>query len=216
MSLLTTGIKTFFGSASPATWLAIALAVLLALGAATWRGYAWGHGVAETEGRAELAEYRAQVSEANALAQDTARRVLDTEIVRRDGLERDLGAALKTVAAQRREITKWRMADAARDVSFAGGGVLLGLDWLCLYNAALGLGDGQCLPRAASGPDGDAGRAGAPDAGVLRASRGVTPADVLAHARDVGRYMMELRARYLALIAWADGLPRTQTATEGR
>jgi hypothetical protein len=211
MSLLGTGIKTVFSSASPATWLAIALAALLALGAATWRGYAWGYDVAETRGRAELAEYRAQVADAEALASDAARRVLAAEILRRDQAEADLGRALQTVAAQRREITKRRIADAARDVVFADGAVLLGPDWLCLYNRALGLGDGHCLPRAASGPDGGAEPASGPDAGVLRAGRGVTPADILAHARDVGRYMAELRTRYLALIAWADGLPRTQT-----
>jgi len=189
--------------------LGLIAALLVVAALAAWRGYGFGRETAEAEGRAALAEYEARVAEAGRLASDLARRILDAEIARRDDLERDLRAALKTVAAQRRALTKKEIAHASLDVAVADGLVLLGPDWLRLYNRALGLGDRAGLPGAAARPDGDAGQAGAAESGILRTGGGVTLRDVLAHARDVGRYMGELRARYRALVRWAEGLPRT-------
>lgn len=211
--MLPVSLSTLSNAAKAALVLGAVLLLAAVAGLSAWRGYEWGYGVAESKGRAELGEYRASVEKASALAADTARKVLDAEIVRRDSLEQELSQALSTIKEQRRRLTKKEIAHASHDVAVADGTCVLGPDWLCLYNQALGLGDGDRVPGAAAGVDAGAGQAGAADPGVLRQGGGVTPADILAHARDVGRYMEELRARYQALVAWAEGLPRSQAVT---
>lgn len=214
--------------------LAACLLLLLAgvAGLAAWRGYDHGYDTAQAKGNAQVAALDAAQAEASALASDAARRALDAEIVRRDRLQSELAAALKTISAQRREITRERIAHAARD-TFAGEqnwtsrqrrpegegqegpshvapapadvGCLLGPDWLRLYNEALGLGHAaEPVPAASSDAAGSPAGPGTADVGLLREAA-VTPADVLAHARDMGAYTRELRAKLETLGAWAQG-----------
>ena len=167
MSLLTTGIKAFFSGASPATWLAIALVAILALGAATWRGYEWGHHVAETEGRARYAELDAAQARANDLASQAALKLLERQMEQGNEISGQLASARKTIAAQGREIRR-RIEDALRDVAAVDGPCSYGPGWLLFQNGAFGLGD--CSGRGTGGSggaaDGPDSQTGAPVPGV--------------------------------------------------
>ncbi|MCY1551111.1 hypothetical protein D9M68_874200 [compost metagenome] len=74
--------------------------------------------------------------------------------------------------------------------------------WLRDYNTALG------VPGAASGPL--AGPAGptpwaAPGADAELLESGVTPADILAHAKDYGRWARDLASQVTGLLAAKEG-----------
>jgi hypothetical protein len=194
-------------------WLALGAGVLLLTvllcGLAAWKGYRAGFDRADADRRAEVAEIHAHHAEALAGAERIARERLDAETIRAAVIEREYLAATQTIAAQRRAITRERIRHASLDVAAVGGACAFGPDWVRLYNEALGCDRGHALPAAASGAAGQAGAADAPDAGVLRGGAavtdGVTPADILAHARDYGARCRALAAQLNALIDWAEG-----------
>ena len=85
----------------------------------------------------------------------------------------------------------------------------LSLEWVRLYNEALGLGSGHSAGSEGSAPGGahDApGSAGAAHAGVQPDAL-ATPEDVLAHVRDFGGYCRKLEAGYRALVDFMEGTP---------
>lgn len=200
------------GKLGPALGAALVLAVVLGL--AVWRGYEWGHDVAATKGRAELAELDAAQGRANELAARRALRLIERQMDAGNKITAQLAEAKKTIAAQTREI-KRRMNDAVRDVAVVDGRCVYGPGWVRWYNPALGVGDdADGLPDASGGSVATAGQAGAPGSGV-RPGGAVSAEDLAAHLADYGRYCKELEAAHSGLAAWArsmTSLARNATA----
>ncbi|MDD3310969.1 hypothetical protein [Pseudodesulfovibrio sp.] len=212
MSILTTIASTAASALSAVTsrWRIVALGlggvllVLILTGVAAWRGYRAGYDKADALRRAEVGDIRAAHAQALAEAEAEARRRLADAVARAAVAEGRYLAATKTIAAQRREITKERIADASRTA--VAGGCLFGPEWVRLYNQAIGAGagdGGDAVPTAAPGADNATRAAPAADAGVLRQ---VTPEDILAHIRDYGARCQRLEAQLRELIDWAKGL----------
>jgi hypothetical protein len=190
------------------------LVVLLACLACGWGGYRHGHNTATATGDAKYAKLEAAQANANRLASDTARRIVDAEILRRDKLAGELSAARATIAAQGRAITNRRISDASRSVAAVAGRCTFGPGWVGLYNEALGFGGGAGGdPAAAPGPAGEAAGVSTVEAGEFQQG-GVTPEDVQITHRDNALLCRDIKARYLALVRWAQGLPKTADAQE--
>jgi len=132
------------------------LLVLLLCLASAWGGYRHGFTTAKDQGEAKYAKLEAAQEAANRLASDTARRLVDAEIIRRDKLAGELATARANIAAQGRAITNRRISDASLSVAPAADGrCTFGPEWVRLWNEALGLGDGD--PAGASAAPGAAG-----------------------------------------------------------
>lgn len=212
LGLLLSGAKTLMGKASPTTWLVIALVAILALGAATWRGYAWGHGVAETKGKAalaeareEFAEFRAKVAEANTSVAQKALTLYEKQADTGRELSASLQTARKTIAAQGRELRR-KTDEAARAVAAVDGRCVFGPAWVRWQNQVLlgTPGDGAGgLPGSVGGSaeraDVQAGSAGA---GVRQGGE-VSPEDEAAWLADYGQYCRDLEQTYGGLVTWA-------------
>ncbi len=195
--------------------LGAALVVTLACLACAWGGYRHGHSTAKAEGDAKYAQLSASVADSNRLASDTARKIVDAEVIRRDKLAEDLSSAQATIAAQGRAITNQRIEDASHAVATVDGHCTFGPGWVGLYNEALDLGHGDpAVPGTAPGAGGEAGAVQAAQGGELPGA--VTPEDILATHRDNSIVCRNIKAKYLALREWALGLPKTATATEAR
>lgn len=195
--------------------LGAALAVLLLCLACAWVGYRHGHATATDAGNAKYARLEAAQERANRLAADTARRMVDAEVIRRDQLAGDLATARATIAAQGRAITNQRIAHASQSVAVSAGRCTFGPGWVGLYNEAWGFGHGDPAGAApAPGPDGAAGSVPSAQAGEFRQG-GVTPEDIQVVNRDNARICRDTTAKYLKLVQWAQGLPTT-TAQEAR
>jgi hypothetical protein len=202
------------GKGKLALGLGAALLLIVACLACGWGGYRHGRSTATADGEAKLAKLEAAQAQANRLASDTARRIVDAEVIRRDALERSLATARAAIAARSRAITNGRIEDASRAVVVADGHCAFGAGWVRVWNEALGLGDRDSAGTAAApGAAGTAGVVQAADAGVFQ---GVTPEDVLANHRDNMTLCRDIAARYQALLEWAQGLPQTANATEAR
>lgn len=187
------------------------IAVVLLCAACCAAGYVRGFGIAETRGRALLAEQaEASASEREALAvamaeaERLARQRLEAEAERAAAIAGELSETRNRLAAERQAFTR-RMARVAEDASRHCAGLSAG--WARLYNEALGL--APAAPEAsapAAGIGAPAGSASATDAGVRSgASVMVSPEDLLAHARDYGGYCRNLRAQAEALLAVEKG-----------
>ena len=180
------------------------IAVVLLCAACCAAGYVRGFGIAETRGRALLAEQaEASASERVALAVAMA----EAERLARQraaAIAGELSETRNRLAAERQAFTR-RMARVAEDASRHCAGLSAG--WVRLYNEALGL--APAAPEAsapAAGIGAPAGSASATDAGVRSgASVMVSPEDLLAHARDYGGYCRNLRAQAEALLAVEKG-----------
>lgn len=213
MSLLGPALSIVSGLGSKWKWIAIGLGAVVLIGlltgVAAWKGYHAGFDRADAERRAEVAEIHAHHAEAIAAAERIARARLEAETARAAVIEREYLDAAQTIAAQRRAITRERIRHASLDVAAVGGACAFGPDWVRLYNEALGCDSGHALPAAAPGAADEAGAADAPDAGVFRGGAAVTddvtPADILAHARDYGARCRALETQLNALIDWAEG-----------
>ena len=190
------------------------LAVGLLCAACCAAGYVRGFGVAETRGRALLAEQaEASASEREALAvaaaeaERLARQRLEAETERAAAIAGELSETRNRLAAERQAFTR-RMDRVAEDASRHCAGLPAG--WVRLYNEALGLADsGDSAGNQGSAPGGahDApGSAGTAHAGV-RQDALATPEDVLAHIRDFGGYCRKLEAGYRALVDFMEGTP---------
>ncbi len=201
---------------SPYRKAAIVLAIVLACLGCYVFGRHDGYTKAEALGDAKYAKLEAAQEAANRLASDTARRLVDAEIIRRDKLAGELATARTTIAAQGRAITNRRIADASLSVAAVDGRCTFGPGWVGLYNEALGFGHGAGGgPSAAPGAAGEAAGVPALEAGEFQQG-GVTPEDVQVTHRDNALLCLDIKAKYLALIKWAEGLPQTANATEAR
>ena len=183
------------------------LAVGLLCAACCAAGYVRGFGIAETRGRALLAEQaEASASEREALAvaaaeaERLARQRLEAETERAAAIAGELSETRNRLAAERQAFTR-RMDRVAEDASRHCAGLPAG--WVRLYNEAL-YGSGHSAGNEGSAPGGahDApGSAGAAGARVQPDAL-ATPEDVLAHVRDYGGYCRKLEAGYRALITF--------------
>ena len=183
------------------------LAVGLLCAACCAAGYVRGFCIAETRGRALLAEQaEASASEREALAvaaaeaERLARQRLEAETERAAAIAGELSETRNRLAAERQAFTR-RMDRVAEDASRHCAGLPAG--WVRLYNEAL-YGSGHSAGNEGSAPGGahDApGSAGAAGARVQPDAL-ATPEDVLAHVRDYGGYCRKLEAGYRALITF--------------
>lgn len=182
------------------------LALLLAGLVAAWWGYTAGARHVSNRYEAELATIQAAHAEqerarteAVAAAEKNAREALTAATARGETLARELAAKTTELDAERASVNR-----RIRDVSEAARRHCAGLslEWVRLYNEALGLaGSGH---RAGNEGPAPGGAHNAP-ASARAARAGVqpdaltTPADVLAHVRDYGQYCRKLEAGYRAL-----------------
>ena len=183
------------------------LALLLAGLLAAWWGYAAGTRHTSERYEAELAainaahaEQERTRAEAVAAAEKNARERLAAETARGEKFARELAVKTAELDAERASINR-RIRDVSEKARRDCAG--LSLEWVRLYNEALGLagsyhsaGNEGSAPGGADDAPGSAGAAGArvqPDALA-------TPEDVLAHVRDFGGYCRKLEAGYRALI----------------
>jgi hypothetical protein len=178
------------------------IAILFALGVRYI--YNKGFDAADRVRRAEVAELERAHALALAKAEAEVRRRLEAAAAKTAKVEGQYLSAVKTIAAQRRTITRERIANASRTA--VSGDCLFGPEWVCLYNQAIGAGAGDGggpVPGTASGADNATGAAPPADAGVLRA---VTPEDILAHIRDYGARNRQLEEQVRGWIEWAGGV----------
>jgi hypothetical protein len=193
----------------------IAVLLLLCVGlyeAGHWIGHSRGYAEAEAKGEAALEkehreraeEYRA-AAEAQAAAEREARQRLEASQAKNDELTGRLLAVQMDAVTERAAFN--RRID---DVSLAASRTCAGLpaSWVRQYNAALGLDSGETPLPTADSPGGSAdgvhrdspALSGLPPATPVTGSL-VSPADVLAHIRDLGAVLRDQRVR---LAAWRD------------
>lgn len=189
------------------SWLWAVLVCVVIYGAGVWRGL----DVVTEEYEAKIAamnatraeEERAR-AEAVAAAEKNARERLAAETARGEKLARELAAKTAELDAERASINR-RIRDVSEKARRDCAG--LSLEWVRLYNEALGFGAGHSAGNEGSAPGGthDApGSAGAARAGVQPDAL-ATPEDVLAHIRDYGLYCRRLEAGYRALTTLYNG-----------
>ncbi len=193
------------------------LALLLAGLLAAWWGYVAGTRHTSERYEAELAainavhaEQERARAEAVAAAEKNARERLAAETARGGKLAHELAAKNAELDAERAGVNR-RIRDVSEKARRDCAG--LSLEWVRLYNEALGLaGSGDSAGSEGSAPGGahDApGSAGAARAGVQPDAL-ATPEDVLAHVRDYGLYCRKLEAGYRALTTLYNGRAHEQ------
>nr|DAJ13804.1 MAG TPA: hypothetical protein [Myoviridae sp. ctKaW6] len=187
------------------SWLWAVLVCVVIYGAGVWRGL----DVVTEEYEARIAvmnavraeEERAR-AEAVAAAERQAHEALVAATARGEKLTRELAAKTAELDAERASVNR-RIRDVSEKARRDCAG--LSLEWVRLYNEALGLaGSYHSAGNEGSAPGGayDApGSAGTAHAGV-RQDALATPEDVLAHVRDFGGYCRKLEAGYRALITF--------------
>lgn len=191
------------------SWLWAVLVCVVIYGAGVWRGL----DVVTEEYEAKIAamnagraeEERAR-AEAVAAAERQAHEALVAATARGEKLARELAAKTAELDAERASVNR-RIRDVSQKARRDCAG--LSLEWVRLYNEALGLGSGHSAGSEGSAPGGahDApGSAGAAHAGVQPDAL-ATPEDVLAHVRDFGGYCRKLEAGYRALVDFMEGTP---------
>lgn len=189
------------------SWLWAVLVCVVIYGAGVWRGL----DVVTEEYEAKIAamnatraeEERAR-AEAVAAAEKNARERLAAETARGEKFARELAVKTAELDAERASVNR-RIRDVSEKARRDCAG--LSLEWVRLYNEALGFGAGHSAGNEGSAPGGthDApGSAGAARAGVQPDAL-ATPEDVLAHIRDYGLYCRRLEAGYRALTTLYNG-----------
>ena len=186
----------------PLPWKLAGFAVLVfCIGGAgifgAWKGYGFGYEKAKALGDAALAREQADREQENtaralavAEAERLAREKLKNASLRANDLERQLLAAETAYAKERAALTR-RINNAAQAAASTCTG--LPAEWVREYNAALGAGSVSVSGYA--GIPLVAGKAGTVSGAVSGVSHGqslVTPADILAHARDYGAMCQRL------------------------
>lgn len=148
------------------------------------------------------AEQERARAEAVAAAERNARERLAAETARGDKLARDLAAMLSKIDAERASFNR-RIRDVSENARRDCAG--LSLEWVRLYNEALGLaGTGSDARNENPAPGGAGDIAASPGAARAGVQPDIlaTPEDVLAHVRDYGGYCRKLEAGYRALIGY--------------
>lgn len=191
------------------SWLWAVLVCVVIYGAGVWRGL----DVVTEEYEAKIAAMNAERAEeeraraeAVAAAERQAHEALVAATARGEKLARELAAKTAELDAERASVNR-RIRDVSQKAHRDCAG--LSLEWVRLYNEALGLGSGHSAGSEGSAPGGahDApGSAEAAHAGVQPDAL-ATPEDVLAHVRDFGGYCRKLEAGYRALVDFMEGTP---------
>lgn len=189
------------------SWLWAVLVCVVIYGAGVWRGL----DVVTEEYEAKIAtmnathaEQERARAEAVAAAERRAHDALVAATARGEKLARELAAKNAELDAERASVNR-RIRDVSEKARRDCAG--LSLEWVRLYNEALGFGAGHSAGNEGSAPGGthDApGSAGAARAGVQPDAL-ATPEDVLAHIRDYGLYCRRLEAGYRALTTLYNG-----------
>lgn len=187
------------------TGVMVALLACLVCGAAgTGVGYGMGYRYAAATGSAELERERTAHAEAIAMAAHESRITLRQQVTRANAAESQLLADQAGHAKQVTElegrighVTSHYRPSPAQAPQPAPRCVFT-VGWLRDYNAALG------VPGALAGPvTGPAGPApwAAPGTDAELLESGVTPADILAHAQDYGRWARGLASQVTGLLS---------------
>ena len=191
------------------SWPWAVLVCVVIYGAGVWRGL----DVVTEEYEAKIAvmnavraeEERAR-AEAVAAAERQAHEALVAATARGEKLARELAAKTAELDAERASVNR-RIRDVSEKARRDCAG--LSLEWVRLYNEALGFGAGHSAGNEGSalgGADDAPGSAGTAHAGV-RQDALATPEDVLAHVRDFGGYCRKLEAGYRGLVDYIKDTP---------
>ncbi|MFZ5427096.1 MAG: hypothetical protein ACOZEN_08975 [Thermodesulfobacteriota bacterium] len=177
--------------ANPLVSILLALALF---GGGWWAGFSR----ADSARVAEVATIRAEHAAAYAEAERQARERLEAETAKVNDLAARLHEEKGRIVVQTKVITR-RIKDAARSAA----GCSFGPDFVRLFNEALGYPGGGAVSESAgaAGADGDTAAATASGPGLLP-GKPVTPADILAFARDYGAWARSLEAQTRALAAF--------------
>ena len=153
--------------------------------------------------KADWAEREKTRAEAVAVAERQSRERLAAATARGEKLARELAAKTAELDAERASVNR-RIRDVSEKARRDCAG--LSLEWVRLYNEALGLagsyysaGNEGSAPGGADDAPGSAGAAGA----RVQPDTLATPEDVLAHVRDYGGYCRKLEAGYRAAVAFS-------------
>ena len=177
-------------------------------------GYMHGGNTAEQEGEARIAALQAAWSEqersraeAAAAAEKSARERLAEATERGNRLATELTKTTRALDAARADLNK-RIRDVSEVARRDCAG--MSLDWVRLYNEALGLTGPDAGHSAGSKKPGSGSAADTADTSGaaharLQQDALATPEDVLEHIRDYGGYCRKLEAGYQALIFYYDG-----------
>lgn len=188
----------------PSSLWAVLVCVVI-YGAGVWRGL----DVVTEEYEAKIAvmnaaraEEEKARAEAVAAAERQAHEALVAATARGEKLVRELAAKTAELDAERASVNR-RIRDVSEKARRDCAG--LSLEWVRLYNEALGLaGSYHSAGNEGSAPGGvhdTPGSAGTARAGIQPDAL-ATPEDVLAHVRDFGGYCRKLEAGYRALITF--------------
>ena len=191
------------------SWLWAVLVCVVIYGAGVWRGL----DVVTEEYEAKIAtmnathaEQERARAEAVAAAERRAHEALVAATARGEKLARELAAKTAELDAERASVNR-RIRDVSEKARRDCAG--LSLEWVRLYNEALGLGAGHSAGNENSAPSGahdapgSAGTAGA----RVQPDTLATPEDVLAHVRDFGGYCRKLEAGYRGLVGFVEEKP---------
>lgn len=153
------------------------------------------------------AEQERARAEAVAAAEKNARERLVAETARGEKFARELAVKTAELDAERASVNR-RIRDVSEKARRDCTG--LSLEWVRLYNEALGLagsyysaGNEGSAPGCADDAPGSAGAARA----RVQPDTLATPEDVLAHVRDFGGYCRKLEAGYRGLIDYIKDTP---------
>ena len=186
------------------SWLWAVLVCVVIYGAGVWRGL----DVVTEKYEAKIAAMNAaRAEEERAAAERQAHEALVAATARGEKLARELAAKTAELDAERTSVNK-----RIRDVSEAARRDCAGLslEWVRLYNEALGLaGSYYSAGREGSAPGGAHDSPGSAGAAGTRVQPDTlaTPEDVLAHVRDYGGYCRKLEAGYRGLADYIKDTP---------
>lgn len=188
--------------------LALALAAIAAAAGGV-AGFALGHGSAQAEGEAALAQVQRDHALADARAADAARLKLIAEVERGNALARALADAKASHALEKQSLLR-RISDvtsiyipAAGDPPLPLPRIVFTAGFLREYNTAIGL--PLAHPGAPAGGTGSPADAPAGlDAWLL--DSGLSQADILAHIADYGERCRNLETQVNRLIDYKEAV----------
>ena len=177
------------------TWVMGALVVGVVLGGIAFKGYQYGHAVAQQAGDKELSDLKAAVAAEKLQQAQQQSKVLTAALLK----QQEYNAQAQQVSTELLQTmkglsqTQQRIKRSIDDATKHDGSAFTGLgpDSLRLYRTALGY-RAECVPNTNGRDAGHAGEAGCADSGL-------PPSDLLAHANDYGAWCQSLEAKLQAL-----------------
>ena len=171
------------------------LVIGVELGCIAWKGYQYGHDVAQRDGDKALSDLKAAVAaEKLQLAQQQSRELGAALLKQQEYNQQAQQASTELLQAikglgQTQQQIKRSIDDATKHDGSAFTGI--GPDSLRLYRTALGY-RAECVQGANGRDAGHAGETGCTDSGL-------PPSDLLAHASDYGAWCQALEAKLRTL-----------------